>query len=84
MIVSWFSFLLINSALLLIFYWHIDNAKIGFEYLRYEGSESSSQQVCIVVNGTVLSSFHVIVNTHVGTAGTNNNYNVLMKIPCVL
>ena len=46
-----------------------ENAQIGFEYLRYEGSESSPQQVCIVVNGTVQYSFNVVINTHVGIAG---------------
>ena len=46
-----------------------ENAKIGFEYLKYKSSESSPLEVCLVVNGTIYSSFNILVNTHLGTAG---------------
>ena len=42
--------------------------EIGFEQLRYECPESSSQQVCLLVTGHVNSSFSIVVSTQEGIA----------------
>ena len=64
-----FIFLLIALCIHLCDGYATENAQIGFERVRYEGPESSNQQVCLVVTGRVTSSFNVVVNTHEGIAG---------------
>lgn len=46
-----------------------ENARIGFESLRYQCSESSNQEVCLVLNGSIQYSFTILVSTHEGIAG---------------
>ena len=43
---------------------------IGFEFLRHETPEQSNQQICLLVNGSVHHNIILIVNSHVGVAGT--------------
>ena len=50
-----------------------ESASVGFESLKYESQESSNVQVCLNVNGAVHSSFSVLINTRVGTAGESHN-----------
>ena len=48
----------------------IESAEVRFESLKYETSEASNQQVCLLKTGsTYYSEFSVLINTHVAVAG---------------
>ena len=49
----------------------LENAKIGFELLKYDCLESLSQQVCLIVTGYANSNFYVGVSTQEGIAAGN-------------
>ena len=48
------------------------SARVGFESLQYEAAESSNLDVCIVVNGSLIYSFDLLVTTHAATASESN------------
>ena len=61
------------------------SAQVGFESLQYEAPESSNLDVCIVVNGSLIYSFDLLVTTHAATASESKTCITLLSMhACML